>query len=247
MTRRAALAPRITAISGPASGGALLATASRMSSSVVVCVDCGEASPAVEWGFVLLARHGWSAQLGETGSEPLWRCPACNERRDAAGDWDLPDSPQRAQRRLRVLLVDDQVLVLRATAGMLRELDVVTAGGAEEALQRLREGGHFDVVVSDVTMPHMSGPELYVRVRQDFPQLAERFLLLSGDSYRASILCAAIAKRDGLEHMPRILDKPVPRDELVRAIDELGRRRYPPSGTFIIGGEEVVVEGAKAK
>jgi hypothetical protein len=47
--------------------------------------------------------------------------------------------------------------------------------------------------------------------------------------------------------MPRILDKPVPRDELVRAIEDIGRRRFPPSGTFIIGGDAVVVDRAKAK
>ena len=43
-------------------------------------MDCGDTSAAVEWGFVLLARHGWSAQLGETNNEPQWRCPAYNAR-----------------------------------------------------------------------------------------------------------------------------------------------------------------------
>lgn len=205
-----------------------------MSSSFVVCGDCGESSAAVEWGFVLLARHGWTAQLGETGSEPLWRCPACNER-IAKDSWDFePEDLSMVKRRLRVLLVDDQALVLRATASMLKELDVVTAISGAEALARLEEDGHFDVVVSDVTMPNMSGPELFVVVRQRFPQLATRFLLLSGDSYGASLLCSAIARREGLPQMPRILDKPVPRNELVRAIEDLARRHLPRSGTFAI-------------
>jgi CheY-like chemotaxis protein len=202
-----------------------------MSSSFVVCRDCGESSAAVEWGFVLLARHGWTAQLGETGGEPEWRCPTCNERLAESGVWDLgPDSspPQR----LRVLLVDDQVLVLRATAGMLRELDVVTVGSGAEALSKLAEGSHFDVIVSDVSMPQMSGPELFVRVRERYPHLAERFFLLSGDSYGASLLCSAIARRENLPSMPKIVDKPVPRDVLVREINTLGQRRLPRSGTF---------------
>lgn len=219
-----------------------------MSSSFVVCCDCGESSAAVEWGFVLLARHGWSAQLGDTGSEPLWRCPTCNERRAASGVWDLEvEELNVPQRRLRVLLVDDQTLVLRATASMLRELDVVTASSAAEALARLAEGGHFDVVVSDVTMPGMSGPELYVRVRERFPQLATRFLLLSGDTYGASLLCSAVARREGLASMPRILDKPVPRDELVRAVEELGRRSLPRSGTFMLDADAPRSPRAKTK
>ena len=148
-----------------------------MSSSFVVCLDCGESSAAIEWGFVLLARHGWSAQLGETGSEPEWRCPSCNAKAAAQDDFHLTLEEAPSNRRLRVLLVDDQVLVLRATASMLRELDVVTVVSAAEALRRLGDGTHYDVVVSDVSMPEMSGPELFVRVRQRFPHLAERFLL----------------------------------------------------------------------
>ncbi len=227
--------------------GAALALPCGMSSSFVVCLDCGESSAAVEWGFVLLARHGWSAQLGETGSEPQWRCPSCNARVADSEGWTsvLPEAPP--SRRLRVLLVDDQVLVLKATASMLRELDVVTAASAVEALARLDDGSHFDVIVSDVSMPETTGPELFVRVRERHPQLAERFLLLSGDSYAASLICSAIARREGLRTVPRVLDKPVPRDELVRAIQDIARPRLPRSGTFAIGEENDATRRAKTK
>jgi len=207
----------------------------------VVCTDCGDSSAAVEWGFVLLARYGWTAQLGDGGGEPAWRCPACNDRLAESGIWDLPPSEEPvAARRLRVLLVDDQVLVLRATASMLRELDVVTVGSAAEALTKLAEGGHFDVIVSDVSMPTMSGPELFVRVRERFPQMTQRFLLLSGDGYGASLLCSAVARREGIAEMPKIIDKPVPRDVLIREINALGQRRVPRSGTFALDpGEQL--------
>ncbi|RYZ04334.1 MAG: response regulator [Myxococcales bacterium] len=218
-----------------------------MSSSSVVCKDCGDSSAAVEWGFVLLARHGWTAQLGETGGEPEWRCPPCNERLAASGVWDLGADAEPTRRRLRLLLVDDQVLVLRATAGMLRELDVVTAGSAAEALAKLADGSHFDVIVSDVAMPHLSGAELYVRVRERYPQLAERFLLLSGDSYGASLLCSSIARRENLPSMPKILDKPVPRDVLLREVESVGHRRLPRSGTFSIGEVESHALSASSK
>ena len=210
-----------------------------MSGSSVVCVDCGDSSAAVEWGFVLLARYGWTAQLEDGDGEPGWRCPTCNERLAASGVWDLPPvESSEPERRLRVLLVDDQVLVLRATASMLRELDVVTVGSAAEALNKLAEGSHFDVIVSDVSMPTMSGPELFIRVRERFPQMTQRFLFLSGDSYGASLLCASVARRERISEMPKILDKPVPRDMLVREINALGHKRVPRSGTFAIDLQE---------
>lgn len=204
-----------------------------MAQSFVCCSDCGEVNAAVEWGFVLLAREGWTAQLGDNGRDPEWRCPACNAKRGDLENWDA-NTDELQTRRLRVLLIDDQVMVLRATASMLRELDVVTAGSAAEALERLADGSHFDVVVSDVTMPGMGGPELFVRIRECHPHLAERVLLISGDAYGAEALCAEVARRAGISGMPRILHKPVPRDELVRAIEELGQRKLPRSGTFVI-------------
>jgi len=217
-----------------------------MAGSCVICVDCGESSAAVEWGFVLLARHGWTARLEEGAGEPEWRCPSCTEASRRREVWDLgADAPPSSRRRLRVLLVDDQLLVLRATAGMLREFDVVTAGSAEEALRKVDEGSHFDVVVSDVSMPLMNGPELYARVRRRHPRLAERFVFLSGDGYQASLLCARVARREGLETMPKILDKPVPRDVLAREIAEVGRKHLPRSGTFVMDGVQGSRAGAK--
>lgn len=206
-----------------------------MSQSIVVCSDCGEVNAAVEWGFVLLAREGWTAQLADNGRDPEWRCPTCNEERNERETWDASmDEPRAQKQRLRVLLVDDQVMVLRATASMLRELDVVTAGSAAEALGKLAAGSHFDVVVSDVTMPGMGGPELFVRIRERYPHLAERVLLVSGDAYAAELMCSAVARRERISSMPRVLHKPVPRDELVRAIEDLGQRKLPRSGTFAI-------------
>lgn len=206
-----------------------------MTRSIVVCSDCGEVNAAVEWGFVLLAREGWTAQLNDNGRDPEWRCPACNAKLTDHETWDANmDETSTPTQRLRVLLVDDQVMVLRATASMLREFDVVTAGSAAEALGKLAQGSHFDVVVSDVTMPNMGGPELFVRIRERHPHLADRMLLVSGDAYGAELMCSAVAHRERISNMPRILHKPVPRDELVRAIEDVGQRRLPRSGTFVI-------------
>ena len=115
--------------------GARLATSRCMSSSFVRCADCGDSSAAVEWGFVLLARHGWTAQLG-AGGEPAWRCPSCTAESDGA---ETKRGETEARRRLRVLLVDDQVLVLR-------DGEIVERGNHEELLAL--QGVYYDLYMS---------------------------------------------------------------------------------------------------
>jgi PAS domain S-box-containing protein len=74
------------------------------------------------------------------------------------------------QRRLRVLAVDDDYLVLMNTATMLEDLghEVVEATSAAEALSRLEEA-EFDLVISDHAMPKMTGAQLAEVVAGKWP------------------------------------------------------------------------------
>ena len=69
----------------------------------------------------------------------------------------------RVQHRVVVLLVDDDQPVLRATTRALRvhKVNVISAGSGEEAIRLYEEHRDtIDVLVTDVVMPAMSGPEL---------------------------------------------------------------------------------------
>ena len=60
----------------------------------------------------------------------------------------------------RLLLVDDEPGVLQALKRLFyRHYDVVLANGGEEALSIL-ETDSFDMIISDMRMPGMSGAEL---------------------------------------------------------------------------------------
>lgn len=78
----------------------------------------------------------------------------------------LPEPPVVAQCDLptgkRVLLVDDEEVVRRTGVGMLQRLDMdcIVACDGREGVERFKsEEGRFDVVLMDMTMPEMSGPE----------------------------------------------------------------------------------------
>lgn len=83
--------------------------------------------------------------------------------------------------RPRVLLVDDQVAVARALASALdHEADAVLSSSGVEALELLRRGERFDLVISDVMMPGMTGSEFFRRARALDATIVRRFVFLSG-------------------------------------------------------------------
>lgn len=66
-----------------------------------------------------------------------------------------------------VLLVDDEPAVRRALGRVLRHAGfaVSVTGSAEEALDVLRRGARFDVIVTDLHLPGMQGPQFLQSVR----------------------------------------------------------------------------------
>jgi CheY-like chemotaxis protein len=81
----------------------------------------------------------------------------------------------------RVLIADDEdsmrTLVARAIA--MDGHETVTAEDGAEALEILtREGGGFDLLLTDIQMPVMDGIALALTAARDFPQLT--ILLMTG-------------------------------------------------------------------
>jgi CheY-like chemotaxis protein len=72
----------------------------------------------------------------------------------------------------RILVVDDNVLALEGTAAVLRatDHDVVIARDAEAALRALL-AGEFDVLLTDLELPGLSGWELAKQARLLLPRL----------------------------------------------------------------------------
>jgi len=83
-------------------------------------------------------------------------------------------------RRTRVLVVDDEPLVASAARRLLaRAHEVQVAHDGHAALALLADAA-FDAVLCDVTMPHMTGPELHARLTATRPEVAGRMVFLTG-------------------------------------------------------------------
>ncbi|HEY2730188.1 MAG TPA: HD domain-containing phosphohydrolase [Polyangia bacterium] len=114
----------------------------------------------------------------------------------------------------RVLYVDDEPVLCRAFARLFHErgdVQVVTAGSPEDALGLL-ERERFDVVVSDLRMPGMSGLELLAAARRRAPET--RRLLVSGYADFETALDAI--NEVGID---RLLTKPWQNEEVRAAVD----------------------------
>ena len=72
--------------------------------------------------------------------------------------------------KARILAVDDQRYFRELVEGILRDegFEVQTASSGEEALHIL-EREDFDVVVTDLVMPGIGGPELVYKIRERLP------------------------------------------------------------------------------
>jgi two-component system cell cycle sensor histidine kinase/response regulator CckA len=92
--------------------------------------------------------------------------PATEQVPDAASEAPEPP-PEALASSLRVMLVEDEKMVRELTkriligAGFL----VTEAASAEQALPCIEEG-EFDLLLTDVVLPAMSGPELVRRLRE---------------------------------------------------------------------------------
>lgn len=144
-------------------------------------------------------------------------------RADAARARPAPDS-EPAPARLRVLVVDDEPALGRALRSLLaREHEVTVVGDGESALAAIVAAGEaaFDVVLCDVMMPGMTGPELYQRVLDRAPALARRFVLMTGGALTPST-AAFLAEFP----LPR-LDKPFSPAQLRAALARAASSSVP--------------------
>ncbi len=113
--------------------------------------------------------------------------------------------------RLRVLLVDDEPLVLRTHRRGLAAFDVRIAGSVADAIRELARGD-VDVVVSDLGMPDGGGVVLHRWMVDELGAARPPLLFLTGgvtdDRQRAAVDATSC----------RCFLKPMPMDALATAI-----------------------------
>ena len=166
---------------------------------------------------IVLAHGGGIEVRSYVGAGTCFRIllPALLEAKDApqASNEPIVRHPFHA---IRVLFVDDEALIREMVAHVLRQegCEVETASSGEEALQRIRERGasYYRLLITDLTMPGLSGIELAQQVYQIDPGLP--VILCSG--YGTEIA-------EQVANVPNVvfyLQKPYRRRQLLEAVEQ---------------------------
>jgi response regulator RpfG family c-di-GMP phosphodiesterase len=114
----------------------------------------------------------------------------------------------------KVLLVDDDVRLLNACRRMLRKnVELVLACGAKEALEELSRTKDFTVVVCDQNMPGMKGHELLSHMARTWPHIVR--VMLTGNADQDTAVKALNESK-----VFRFLNKPCEPSDILFAIQE---------------------------
>jgi PAS domain S-box-containing protein len=84
----------------------------------------------------------------------------------------------------RILVIDDEPIVGTAIKrAMAKEHDVVIELSARRALERIRVGEPFDIILCDLMMPDMTGADLYAELYNLAPERAADMIFMTGGAF----------------------------------------------------------------
>lgn len=128
-----------------------------------------------------------------------------------------PPGPRR-----RILLVDDDIAVLRSLQRMLAGRYEVTVAAGVEAGLLLLATDRYDLVLCDVMMPRGGGERLYLSLASRAPEQAKRLVFITGGATndRAREFLAAQAQP--------VLEKPLDLADLAKIAERIAPVRFRP-------------------
>lgn len=115
------------------------------------------------------------------------------------------------ERKPTIVIVDDEAPIRSAMTRFFERRGwrcLQAADGAEAAAILFRETPEqIDVVLCDVRLPDTTGVELFQRAAAEFPNVAGRFVLATGDGDGVNVSCPVLAKPFPLAELASVADR----------------------------------------
>ena len=119
-----------------------------------------------------------------------------------------------------IMVIDNEEPIVRSMRRLLRKAkEVRTATNGDDALEVLLSDAPPDLILCDIVMPGWSGVDLYNHVVSERPQLADRFLFITGGAVTRT------TERFCETNADRVLEKPFEPEELRDRIREALREQ----------------------
>ncbi|MCK5114756.1 MAG: response regulator [Phycisphaerae bacterium] len=164
----------------------------------------------------------------EKGTGTTFRLYIPQAKSTAEEGTEIMDTHPTKKQPRRILLVEDDHAVRRLVARVLVEdgYSVVETGDPTEAAGLMRQSSQpIDLLVSDVVMPEMNGPEMAAQLRQTDPNL--KVLFMSGFS-EETVISQGVPS-----NMEHFLHKPFTPQQICKKIaDVLTESSATPQGTY---------------
>ncbi len=96
-----------------------------------------------------------------------------------------PPKVQAPKRKAQIIVVDDEPMIRQSMARVLAKHEVTCFGSGSEALAYLNSHPKPDLVICDVTMPGMSGLELFSMLEASSPDVLDRLVFVTGGAFTA--------------------------------------------------------------
>jgi C4-dicarboxylate-specific signal transduction histidine kinase len=127
----------------------------------------------------------------------------------------LPPLKLVRSRTLRILVIDDEELVVRALSRSLVGHAVTAVTSGREAIDLIRSEAPFDLVLCDVMMPDLTGADVYDAVRAQQAGAEKRIVFVTGGAFTRNA-------HEFLKSVPnRRIEKPFSRASLDAIINEV--------------------------
>lgn len=126
--------------------------------------------------------------------------------------------PLHSQAHKCILVVDDEPSLLKSIVRMLPDQhEVITASGGQMAIDLLQKNDkHYDVIITDLSMPTISGADLYHFVAKNFPGREKNIIFMTGGAYNEQLKTFMTSIKNPC------LDKPFDKEKLLALIAACG-------------------------
>ncbi len=166
----------------------------------------------------VLRRHGGDVKVeserGKGSTFTLWI--PLETGLEPVKDKKVEEGRKTMSSSVKLLVVDDEQSVLKSFKRLLGLEYRVELAQTVEAARKIisAEPDEINLVICDLIMPDENGKDLYLEVKEKWPELEPRFLFFTGGAYDPSLKEFAAQ----MEH--RTLQKPLKGDELTDLIKE---------------------------